>query len=59
VVNAYLLLAGVISSGKEIGSRPRAQQALGDRSITSTTQYVGTSDGQAAEEAQAALMRLY
>jgi len=35
------------------------KQALGHRSITSTMQYVGTSDGQAAEAAQAALMRLY
>jgi type 1 fimbriae regulatory protein FimB len=35
------------------------RQALGHRSITSTMQYVGTSDGQAAEAAQAALMRLY
>lgn len=30
------------------------RQALGHRSITSTMQYVGTSDGQAAEGAQAA-----
>jgi site-specific recombinase XerD len=35
------------------------RQALGHRSITSTMQYVRTSDGQAAEAAQAALMRLY
>jgi site-specific recombinase XerD len=35
------------------------RQTLGHRSITSTMQYVGTSDGQAAEAAQAALMRLY
>ncbi len=35
------------------------RQALGHRSITSTMQYVDTSDGQAAEAAQAALMRLY
>jgi len=35
------------------------RQALGHRSITSTMQYVGTSDAQAAEAAQAALMRLY
>jgi integrase/recombinase XerD len=35
------------------------RQALGHRSITSTMQYVGISDGQAAEAAQAALMRLY
>jgi type 1 fimbriae regulatory protein FimB len=35
------------------------RQALGHRSITSTMQYVGTSDGQAAEAAQAAVMRLY
>jgi len=35
------------------------RQAFGHRSITSTTQYVGTSDGQAAEAAQAALRRLY
>jgi len=35
------------------------RQALGHRSITSTMQYVGTSDGQAAEAARAALMRLY
>jgi type 1 fimbriae regulatory protein FimB len=35
------------------------RQALGHRSITSTMQYVGTSDSQAAEAAQAALMRLY
>ena len=35
------------------------RQALGHRSITSTMQYIGTSDGQAAEAAQAALMRLY
>jgi site-specific recombinase XerD len=35
------------------------RQALGHRSINSTMQYVGTSDDQAAEAAQAALMRLY
>jgi type 1 fimbriae regulatory protein FimB len=35
------------------------RQALGHRSINSTMQYVGTSDGQAAEAARAALMRLY
>jgi integrase/recombinase XerD len=35
------------------------RQALGHRSINSTMQYVGTSDGQAAEAAQAALMGLY
>lgn len=35
------------------------KQALGHRSITSTMQYVGTTDGQAAEAAQAALMSLY
>jgi type 1 fimbriae regulatory protein FimB len=35
------------------------RQALGHRSITSTMEYVGTSDGQAAEAAQAALMRIY
>jgi site-specific recombinase XerD len=33
------------------------RQALGHRPITSTMQYAGTSDGQAAEAAQAALMR--
>jgi integrase/recombinase XerD len=35
------------------------RQALGHRSINSTMQYIGTSDGQAAEAAQAALMNLY
>jgi integrase len=35
------------------------RQALGHRSINSTMQYVGTSDGQAAEAAQKALMGLY
>jgi integrase/recombinase XerD len=35
------------------------RQALGHRSINSTMQYVGTSDVQAAEAAQAALMRLF
>ena len=35
------------------------RQALGHRSINSTMQYVGTSDSQAAEAAQAALMNLY
>jgi site-specific recombinase XerD len=35
------------------------RQALGHCSINSTMQYVGTSDGQAAEAAQAALMNLY
>jgi type 1 fimbriae regulatory protein FimB len=35
------------------------RQALGHRSINSTMQYVGTSDGQAAVAAQAALMNLY
>jgi type 1 fimbriae regulatory protein FimB len=35
------------------------RQALGHRSINSTMQYVGTSDTQAAEAAQAALMRLF
>jgi hypothetical protein len=34
-------------------------QALGHRSITSTMQYVGTSDGQAAEASQAALMKIF
>jgi type 1 fimbriae regulatory protein FimB len=34
------------------------RQALGHRSINSTMQYVGTSDGQAAVAAQAALMNL-
>jgi len=35
------------------------RQALGHRSINSTMQYIGTSDGQAAEAAQKALMGLY
>ena len=35
------------------------RQALGHRSINSTMQYVGTSDGQAAEAAQAALMKIF
>lgn len=35
------------------------RQALGHRSINSTMQYVGTSDGQAAKAAQAALMQIY
>ena len=35
------------------------RQALGHRSINSTMQYVGTSDGQAAEAAQKALMQLF
>ena len=35
------------------------RQALGHRSINSTMQYVSTSDGQAAEAAQAALMRIF
>lgn len=35
------------------------RQALGHRSITSTMRYVGTTDGQAAEAAQTALMALY
>jgi integrase len=35
------------------------RQALGHRSINSTMQYVGTTDGQAAEAAQAALMNLF
>ena len=35
------------------------RQALGHKSIGSTMQYVGVSDCQAAEAAQAALMRLY
>lgn len=35
------------------------RQALGHRSINSTMRYVGTSDGQAAEAAQAALMRIF
>ncbi len=35
------------------------RQALGHRSINSTMQYVGTSDGQAAEAAQVALMRMF
>ena len=35
------------------------RQALGHRSISSTMQYVGTSDRQAAEAAQAALMNLF
>jgi len=41
------------------GNLALIKQALGHRSINSTMQYVGTSDGQAAEAAQAALMRLY
>ncbi len=35
------------------------RQALGHRSINSTMQYVGTSDGQAAEAVQAALMGVF
>jgi type 1 fimbriae regulatory protein FimB len=35
------------------------RQALGHRSINSTMVYIGTSNGQAAEAAQTALMRLY
>jgi len=35
------------------------RQALGHRSINSTMQYVGTSDSQAAEAAQIALMQLF
>lgn len=35
------------------------KQALGHRSITSTMQYVGTSDGQAAKAVQAALMGVF
>src|SRR6202161_330223 len=35
------------------------RQALGHRSINSTMQYVGTSDVQASEAAQAALMNLF
>jgi type 1 fimbriae regulatory protein FimE len=35
------------------------RQALGHRSINSTMVYIGTSDCQAAEAAQAAMMRLY
>jgi integrase/recombinase XerD len=35
------------------------RQALGHRSINSTMQYIGTSDGQAAVAAQAVLMNLY
>jgi integrase len=35
------------------------KQCLGHRSITSTMQYVGTSDGQAAEAAGAALMSIF
>src|ERR1700676_2623315 len=35
------------------------RQALGHRSIGSTMEYVSVSDGQSAEAAQAALMRLY
>jgi hypothetical protein len=36
-----------------------SSKALGHRSITSTMAYVGTTDGQAAEAAQAALMNLF
>jgi hypothetical protein len=35
------------------------KQALGHRSISSTMEYVGTSDPQASEAAQVALMTLY
>jgi integrase len=35
------------------------RQALGHRSISSTMQYIGTSDGQAAEALQKALMSLF
>ena len=35
------------------------RQALGHRSITSTMQYVGTNDAQAAEAAGGAMMTLY
>jgi integrase/recombinase XerD len=35
------------------------KQALGHKSISSTMEYIGVSDGQAAEAAQAALMRLF
>jgi integrase len=35
------------------------RQALGHRSINSTMQYIGTSDSQAAEALQKALMSLF
>lgn len=35
------------------------RQALGHRSISSTMQYIGTTDGQAAAAAQSALMNLF
>ena len=38
---------------------PLVKQALGHRSINSTMQYVGTTDAQAAEVAQAALTGLF
>ena len=38
---------------------PLVKQALGHRSINSTMQYVGTTDAQAAEPAQVALMGLF
>jgi hypothetical protein len=35
------------------------KQCLGHKAIGSTMKYIGTSDAQASEAAQAALMRLY
>jgi len=35
------------------------RQALGHRSISSTMQYIGTTDAQAAEALQTALMGLF
>ncbi len=35
------------------------KQCLGHKTIGSTMKYIGTSDAQASEAAQAALMRLY
>ena len=41
------------------GNLALVKQALGHRSINSTMQYVGTTDAQAAEVAQAALTGLF
>jgi len=45
--------------GRSPTSFALVRQCLGHKTIGSTIKYIGTSDAQASEAAQAALMRLY
>jgi site-specific recombinase XerD len=56
-----LIMRGCIASHLVAGNANLAliRQALGHRSINSTLAYIGTSDAQAAEALQKALMGLF